>query len=80
MCYEGLFRETGSLTSGPPMPAQMHHTFPLIRDTVENVAWSCGRGGMQLAGEVISSCLSTFLFSLAFCIALLGVLTGTQTI
>lgn len=61
MCYEGLLREKGSLTSDPPTPAQIFHTFPFIRDTVENVAWSCGRGGMQLASDVISSSLSTFL-------------------
>lgn len=78
LCYERLFRETGSLTSGPPML----HTFPFIRDTVENVAWSCGRGGKQLAGEVISSCLCTFwgFFLLLFSIVLLCITENLENI
>ena len=60
MCYEVLIRETDSLTSVPQMPVLMLHTFPFIRDTVENVEWLCGRGGMWVARLVISSCLSTF--------------------
>lgn len=58
MCEEGLFSETSSLASGPPTPAQMFHTFYFIRDRVENVAWSCGSGGMHLAGELITNRLT----------------------
>lgn len=71
MCYEVLIRETDSLTSVPQTPVLMLHTFPFIRDTVENVEWLCGRGGMWLARLIISSCLSTFQEMLRFSILLL---------
>lgn len=55
-------RHGDSLAAGPPMPAQMLYTFPFIRETVENVACPCGKGGVLLG--VISL---SHLFLFGFC-------------